>query len=64
MFGIEDRLDAQCPQCANDTVYVEKLVTRPVDERDDYLCRCGKCGWRFRVEADSLKVLEGELHPR
>ena len=51
MFGIEDRLDAQCPQCANDTVYVEKLVTRPFDQRDDYLCRCGKCGWRFRVEA-------------
>ena len=35
MFGIEARLDAQCPQCAKDTVYDEKLVTRPGDHEDD-----------------------------
>jgi DNA-directed RNA polymerase subunit M/transcription elongation factor TFIIS len=55
MFGIDDVMDAQCPQCANDKVYVEKLVTHPADERDMYLCRCGKCGWRFRVEAAEAK---------
>ena len=60
MFCIDDRLDAQCPQCANDTVYIEKLVLRPFDQRDDYLCRCGKCGLRFRVSMAPTRWQESD----
>lgn len=50
MYDIDDLMEAHCPQCANDFVYVERRVTAAPDlESDAYLCRCGKCGWRFRV---------------
>jgi DNA-directed RNA polymerase subunit M/transcription elongation factor TFIIS len=51
MFAVDDEIDVLCPKCANETVYVEKLIPRPVGERDQYLCRCGKCGWLLYVEA-------------
>jgi DNA-directed RNA polymerase subunit M/transcription elongation factor TFIIS len=50
VFAINDQIDEHCPQCANDTVYVERLVCLPFDESDVYMCRCGKCGWRFQVK--------------
>jgi DNA-directed RNA polymerase subunit M/transcription elongation factor TFIIS len=49
MYTLDDQIDVHCPQCANDTVYVAKLVALPEHEGGAYECRCGKCGWRFRV---------------
>jgi len=49
MYAVNDRIEAQCPQCADEVVYVEMLVSLPDGEGDAHLCRCGKCGWRFRV---------------
>jgi DNA-directed RNA polymerase subunit M/transcription elongation factor TFIIS len=51
VFTINNQIDEHCPKCINDTVYVEKLTSLPIDEGEFYLCRCGKCGWRFRVNA-------------
>jgi DNA-directed RNA polymerase subunit M/transcription elongation factor TFIIS len=50
MYSVDDTIDVFCPQCANDeSVYVENIVQLLEDGTDAYLCRCGKCGWRFRV---------------
>ena len=54
MFTINNQIDEHCPKCINDTVYVEKLTSLPIDEGEFYLCRCGKCGWRFRVNAAEM----------
>jgi hypothetical protein len=49
MYTIDQLIDVFCPQCANEQVYVERIATLEQDEGDAYACRCGKCGWRFRV---------------
>lgn len=51
VFAINDQIDDHCPKCINDTVYVEKLISLPIEQGEFYLCRCGKCGWRFPVNA-------------
>jgi transcription elongation factor Elf1 len=51
MFSINDQVDVHCPRCANDTVYVQSLVTLVPEEPEAYWCRCGKCDLRFRVSA-------------
>jgi hypothetical protein len=49
MMAIDDQIDVQCQQCANDAVHIEKVEALPTSSKYSYLCRCGKCGWRFRV---------------
>jgi hypothetical protein len=55
VFAINDQIDDHCPKCINDTVYVEKLISLPIEQGEFYLCRCGKCGWRFRVNAAEVR---------
>ena len=55
VFAINDQIDDHCPKCINDTVYVEKLISLPIEQGEFYLCRCGKCGWRFRVNAVEVR---------
>jgi hypothetical protein len=43
VFAINDQIDDHCPKCINDTVYVEKLISLPIEQGEFYLCRCGKC---------------------
>jgi hypothetical protein len=54
-------IDAPCPQCANDTVYLERQSFHPAIGRAAFLCRCGKCGWRFRL--DQLPQPAGDAPP-
>jgi hypothetical protein len=49
MPSVDDLVDASCTRCFNDTVYVERIEMFSDTDNDRYLCRCGKCGWRFRV---------------
>jgi DNA-directed RNA polymerase subunit M/transcription elongation factor TFIIS len=58
MVAVDDQLNEQCPRCANDTVYVEKIEALPASLSPSYLCRCGKCGWRFRVYLPDLVFAE------
>jgi len=54
-------IDAPCPQCANDTVYLDRQSFHPAIGRAVFLCRCGKCGWRFRL--DQLPQPAGDAPP-
>jgi len=49
MSVTDELIDAHCPQCADDQIHIERLVDLPTCESSAYLCRCGACGWRFRV---------------
>jgi hypothetical protein len=55
------QIDAPCPQCANDIVYLERQSFHPANGRTAFLCRCGKCGWRFRL--DTLPQPFGDAPP-
>jgi transcription elongation factor Elf1 len=46
---VDEELLVYCPRCANETVYIEKIGQLLKDSVPAYLCRCGKCGWRFQV---------------
>ena len=53
MYAVDDAIDVCCPQCANgESVYVEKIERVLKAPVETYLCRCGKCGWRFKVPAE------------
>ena len=32
VFAINDQIDDHCPKCINDTVYVEKLISLPLEQ--------------------------------
>ena len=32
VFAINDQIDDHCPKCINDTVYVEKLISLPIEQ--------------------------------
>jgi DNA-directed RNA polymerase subunit M/transcription elongation factor TFIIS len=61
VFAINDQIDERCPKCINDTVYVEKLISLPIEEGEFYLCRCGKCGWRFRCSREVRRSTKSGL---
>jgi hypothetical protein len=61
MIAVDDPIDVQCPQCTNDTVYLEKIEALPTSIHPSYLCRCGKCGWRFRMYLPELELVDDAL---
>jgi DNA-directed RNA polymerase subunit M/transcription elongation factor TFIIS len=64
MYAVDDAIDVHCPQCANEeSVYVEKIVQLVEDPGDAFLCRCGKCGWRFRVMEPAPEAFVEEAAP-
>lgn len=58
MLAVDDQIEVQCQQCANDILYIEKVEELPLAWNYSYLCRCGKCGWRFRVHSRQPVYLE------
>ena len=54
MFTVDGQVDVHCPRCANDTVYVQTPVTLVPAKPETYWYRCGKCDFRFRVDAEPI----------